>query len=124
MKKRKISKLGAVGLSLICPGLGHLYLKSWGKAILFLSLTVICLWQITAPISSIIHLVSSAYAQLHPWGSDELVSKFASNSNPLATIKRVMFWSGLFTIIFFWALIDSFVLARKMQIEQKKKEIM
>ncbi len=115
-KKRKgPSKLGAVGLSLICPGLGHLYLKQWLKAAIFFGITVVSLWKISEPMRIVWKIYQAAYpVVLNSIQSGDLPD-ITLDVEWMGMIRTTILWGLIFTIIFFWALIDAYISANRLQ---------
>ena len=111
MKKKK-SKFYAVTLSLICPGLGHLYLGRWLKGLLFIAVALISLWGMSEPVRIAWEFYSAVFSDpsvlLNGKGLDV-------DLNMLSVLRRVFLWGVLFTLVFFWALVESFLIARKSQ---------
>ncbi len=116
---RKKSKLYAVTLSLVCPGLGHLYLGRWLKGLIFIGIALVSLWGMSEPLRIAWEFYSAVFSDpsvlLNGGGMDLDVDMFS-------VLRRVFLWGVLFTVIFFWALVESFLIARKSQKESQANE--
>ncbi len=121
--KKGPSRLTAVGLSLICPGLGHLYLKQWGKALILFVITGISLWKVSAPVRMVWKIYTTAYPVLAKAMRNGTIPDLSINLEGWEKmIGDTFLWGGIFTVVFVWAVIDSYVWAKRLQKNSVKED--
>ncbi len=125
------SMFKAVILSLIFPGLGQLYLRLWTKAAVFISLSVLSLWEL----GKIMKVFEELYMELYPTllgainsggymmdVNSELASIAAGKMDVFAQVKYSVFWLLFFTIVFIWALVDVRISVKRIRFSSKDNE--
>ncbi len=121
-RKKGPSRLGAVGLSLICPGLGHLYLKQWLKAGIFLGISIFSIWKVSEPMRVVWKIWQTAYPTILKGIQSGNIPNISLDVEWMNMLTNTILWGFVFTVIFIWALIDAYISANRLQKKVQKEQ--
>ncbi len=118
-KKGKKGYFWAVTLNLFFPGLGHIYLGKWIRALLFGGISLWCLWMISSSGICILGTVGDVHQLAHQIMTNGEWNTVNINAVEwMSKFKQIGVWSVIFTFVFFWAIVDSIFEVKKIRRSQ------